>query len=284
MSHAPTMMSARPLAASVRMTAATVLALLLVGLLSPAGALPPGGASSDTAGTSGSVSPSKLRAGDVIRFSVSGFPAGQTINVKIDDGEFCSDKSVHGACVVHQQRIDASGRVSGSFALPADIGEGEHWLRFLASEELLDAEGRYVGVKPYSMRGDATFTVAAAGVARDEKSPSSADSPDASVRPGDRTDAADRSAVGLSTDAGADAGDIATLRVPAPPASAGGVTAGDSEQMEVDASSAQTDLDPVVRNAGEPFPYVGAGALLVAVVGAALLALRGRTARTRSRA
>lgn len=283
MSHALTMMSARPLAAPVRMMAATVLALLLVGLLSPAGALPPGGASSDTAGTSGSVSPSKLRAGDVIRFSVSGFPAGQTINVKIDDGEFCSDKSVHGACVVHQQRIDASGRVSGSFALPADIGEGEHWLRFLASEELLDAEGRYVGVKPYSMRGDANFTVAAAGVARDEKSPSSADSPDASVRPGDRT-AADRSAVGLSADAGADAGDIATLRVPAPPASAGGVTAGVSEEMEVNASSARTDLDPVVRNAGEPFPYVGAGVLLVAVIGAALLALRGRTTRTRSRA
>ena len=92
------------------------LGLLLgcLGLLgpAPATAVPPGGPSPDTKGTSGTASPRTLRAGDVISFSVAGFPGGETVSVKIDDGDFCSAKGVHGACVVHQQKI-AAERVGG---------------------------------------------------------------------------------------------------------------------------------------------------------------------------
>ncbi|PJJ58316.1 hypothetical protein CLV56_2567 [Mumia flava] len=129
---------------------------------SPVSALPPGGASPDTAGTSSSVSPSRLRAGDVIRFTVSGFPAGEIVSIKIDDGEACSQQAVHGACVYHQQKISASGTASGSFVLPGDLPAGEHWLRYLASAEMLDEDGNYLGVKGFSNRGGSTFTVVAA--------------------------------------------------------------------------------------------------------------------------
>ncbi|MQW75271.1 hypothetical protein GHK92_05235 [Nocardioides sp. dk4132] len=149
-----------------RLLAAGLLAALLggAGAVTPSGvavAIPGGGAGADTPGTSASVSPRQVGAGGVLSFRVSGFPGGETLYVKIDDGQSCSAASVHGACVVHQQAIPASGSVSGSFTVPRDLAPGEHWLRFLASEEVTDATGGYAGTKGYTSRGASDFTVVA---------------------------------------------------------------------------------------------------------------------------
>ncbi|WP_244930938.1 hypothetical protein [Nocardioides sp. W7] len=138
------------------LAALPLLALLLAG---PAGAVPTGGSGPDTPGTAASVSPRSLAAGGQLRFTLSGFPAGEVVYVKIDDGDFCDKQGVHGACVVHQQRVGGDGRVSGSFLLPAGLPAGSHWLRFLASEELTDAQGNYLGVKGYTRRGGADFSI-----------------------------------------------------------------------------------------------------------------------------
>jgi len=151
-----------------RLLAAMLLTVLLggAGAVAPGGvavAIPGGGAGSDTPGTSASVSPRRIAPGALLSFRVSGFPGGETLHVKIDDGRSCSATSVHGACVVHQQAIPASGTVTGSFAVPRDLAAGEHWLRFLASEEVTDASGAYAGTKGYTARGASDFTVVAAG-------------------------------------------------------------------------------------------------------------------------
>lgn len=130
------------------------LALLLAG---PAAAVPPGGPGADTPGTSAEVSPTSLSAGDKISFTVHGFPAGETINVKIDDGEVCGEDAVHGACVVHKQQI-SSGSTEGSFRLPKDLKEGPHTLRFLASQEIKGSGG---GVNGFTLRSP-EFTIASA--------------------------------------------------------------------------------------------------------------------------
>ena len=61
-------------------------------------ALPPGGAATvDTPGTSSSVSPGSVEQCGSINFEVNGFPAGETVNVKIDDGSVSGgDASVQG--------------------------------------------------------------------------------------------------------------------------------------------------------------------------------------------
>lgn len=145
--------------------AVLALALLLAGLVLPAGlaapaaALPPDGAGADTPGTSASVSPASLAPGATLSFTLSGFPAGETVYVKIDDGVGYGDTAVQGSGVIHQQAIPSSGTVSGSFTLPAGITAGAHWLRFLASAELYAADGSYLGVEGYTHRGGADFTV-----------------------------------------------------------------------------------------------------------------------------
>jgi hypothetical protein len=140
--------------------AAGVLGVLLL-VPGTAGAIPDSGAGPDTPGTSASVSPRQLTAGAVISFRLSGFPGGETVYVKIDDGRTCSASAVHGACVVHQQAIPSSGTVTGSFALPRDLPKGAHWLRFLASKEVIGADGSYRGIKGYTRRGGADFTIVA---------------------------------------------------------------------------------------------------------------------------
>ncbi|MET0931683.1 MAG: hypothetical protein ABWX74_19335 [Aeromicrobium sp.] len=139
--------------------AATV--AILVCSAVPASALPPGGAGSDTPGTSASVSPKSLAAGAVIRFTISGFPAGETVYIKIDDGSSCSVDAAQGACVYHSQKLNSRGSASGSFTLPADLAPGPHWLRFLASKEILDSEGAFQGTEGYTRRGGADFAVVA---------------------------------------------------------------------------------------------------------------------------
>lgn len=140
--------------------------LALVGLLAlgalapatPASALPPSGAGSDTPGTSSSVSPGTLEPCQTIGFTVSGFPAGETLSVKIDDGVGYGDTSVQGSGVIHIQAIPASGTVSGSFALPCDISPGPHWLRYLASAPAPNDPSGTIG---YTNRGGSDFTVVA---------------------------------------------------------------------------------------------------------------------------
>ena len=130
------------------------LALLLA---APASAVPPGGPGADTPGTSAEVSPSSLSPGDKISFTLRGFPTGETVNIKIDDGEVCGEAAIHGACVVYKKKI-GSGSTVGSFRLPKDLEEGAHTLRFLASEEI---EGSGGGINGFTLRSP-EFTIVAA--------------------------------------------------------------------------------------------------------------------------
>ena len=104
-------------AALLALLTATAVALVVSGT---ARALPPGGAGSDTPGTSSTVS-SEVGIGERIQFTVWGFPAREIISVKIDDGITCGASAPQGACVVHSQKIPGSGPVSGSFVVGADV-------------------------------------------------------------------------------------------------------------------------------------------------------------------
>ena len=101
----------------------------------PASALPPGGAATvNTPGTSSSVSPDSVEQCGSVSYEVSGFPAGETVNVKIDDGNVSGgDKSVQGQGVVDEQAIGDDGRASGSVEISCDFPTGMHTLRFLAT-------------------------------------------------------------------------------------------------------------------------------------------------------
>ena len=138
--------------ASGAMASAAALALVLPS----AAALPPGGAEGSTEGTSSTVTGS-VEAGGTLSFSLSGFPAGETVSIKIDDGALDgSDNSVSGTGVVHQQKIGANGSVSGSFVLPSYVKPGTHWLRFLASQDIPESQGG--GTKGFTNRSP-QFTV-----------------------------------------------------------------------------------------------------------------------------
>ena len=132
-------------------------ASLALGLgMGTASALPPGGAKASTPGTSSTVSSSVSEHG-VISFTLSGFPANTQVSVKVDDGNLCPSD----ACVVHQQMSDGNGNVSGSFVLP-DVGAGTHTLRFLATGEKHDKDGKYLGTEAYTNRSP-EFTVTSEG-------------------------------------------------------------------------------------------------------------------------
>ena len=149
-------------------------ATLALGLgVGTASALPPGGAKASTDNTSSTVSPSVSEHG-VISFSVSGFPANTVVSVKVDDGSLCPSDAAQGACVVHQQMTDGNGNVSGSFILP-DVGPGTHTLRFLATGEKHDKDGKYLGTEAYSNRSP-EFTVVGEGGSDNSSSNSSGSS------------------------------------------------------------------------------------------------------------
>ena len=149
-------------------------ATLALGLgVGTASALPPGGAKASTPGTSSTVSSSVNEHG-VISFSVSGFPANTVVSVKVDDGDLCPSDAAQGACVVHQQKSDGNGNVSGSFVLP-DVGPGTHTLRFLATGEKRDKDGKYLGTEAYTNRSP-EFTVVGEGGSDNSSSNSSGSS------------------------------------------------------------------------------------------------------------
>lgn len=145
------------------LAAVFAVAALVLGPASVAGAIPPDGPSPNTPGTSSSTSPGRVQPGDRVNFTVRGFPAGETLYIKINDGDasVCSNSAVHGACVVHQQRIPSGGTVSGSLVFPSDLPAGTYWLRFLASEDIVQG-GNVVGTRGFTLRGQ-DFTVGSAG-------------------------------------------------------------------------------------------------------------------------
>ena len=114
-------------------------------------ALPPGGANTVNApGTSSTVSPGNLKAGDTLNFTLTGFPANEQVYVKVDNGNACPSDSAQGACVVHQQKSDSNGQVRGSFVLSKQLAEGPHTLRFLSTEIVKDKDGQQIGTKGFS--------------------------------------------------------------------------------------------------------------------------------------
>ena len=166
-------------------------ATLALGLgVGTASALPPGGAKASTPGTSSTVSSSVSEHG-VISFSVSGFPANTVVSVKVDDGNLCPSDAAQGACVVHQQKTDGNGNVSGSFVLP-DVGAGTHTLRFLATGEKRDKDGKYLGTEAYSNRSP-EFTVVGEG-GSDNSSSNSSGSPRTAALPARRATVVPRTA------------------------------------------------------------------------------------------
>ena len=150
-----------------RVTAAAVLTIGVVLAPLSAMALPPDGPSPNTPGTYAEVWPTTVSAGDVLNFRVSGFPAGEIIHLKYDDGNenVCGSSAVHGACVIHTQVIPTSGVTVGSVVIPSDLPAGDHWLRFLASTPAPGGDG----ILGFTLRGNGSgygnsnFTVVAGG-------------------------------------------------------------------------------------------------------------------------
>ncbi len=240
------------------LVALCVVATLFIG--TSAGAIPDEGAGPDTAGTSASISPSTVRAGDTISFTVTGFPAGETVYIKIDDGLSCSESAVHGACVYHQQAIPAGGTVSGTFVLPDDLAVGAHWLRFLASQEKTDAEGNYLGVLGFTLRGGSDFTVLASEPGA--TTGSAADSgTSAAAGAGEDEAVADAGGGGAAADGnGIPAGQIATA-VPVATDSAAESSSPPSEgsPLETVPSTEAATPQPSAASIDGPVSPVGAG-------------------------
>lgn len=115
-------------------------------------AIPPGGGSANTAGTTSTVSPSSVAQGGSLTWKVGGYPAGETVYAKIDDGEYRGTGITQGSDIVNSATIAADGSASGSFTIPSDLAAGAHTLRFLATSA--DSKG-------YTHRSQ-EFTVTAA--------------------------------------------------------------------------------------------------------------------------
>lgn len=156
----------RPTTSGRRIGRALAAALLAFGLAmgAPSGAqaIPPDGAGPDTPGTRSRVWPKKVKAGDRLNFEVSGYPANETVYIKIDDGLMCSNTS-HGACVYHTQKLNRKGYAKGSIVVPS-LAPGKHWLRMLATGDVVDSKtGEKIGYEGYTRRGGNDFTVLAGG-------------------------------------------------------------------------------------------------------------------------
>ncbi|MFT4265120.1 MAG: hypothetical protein QM572_17185 [Nocardioides sp.] len=268
-----------------------LLALSVLGA-APARAVPDGGAGANTPGTNASVSPRTTTAGSTIHFTVSGYPAGEVVYIKIDDGNFCAAKGVHGACVVHQQRLSSKGTASGSFVLPGDLEPGAHWLRFLASKEMTDAFGNYLGTKGWTTRKGADFTIVAGGSSSGSSTTSTTDATTgATSTTGDTALAAGRTLVvpapspsGASPQSSGASDDASG----ASPQTTGGSGMDPSEKASIEAAveaalAAPTQSEASPQSAGGEapvgVPWVGSGGLLVMLLASAALVLRARQRR-----
>ena len=280
-------------------------ASLALGLgMGTASALPPGGAKASTPGTSSTVSSSVTEHG-VISFTLSGFPANTQVSVKVDDGDLCPSDAAQGACVVHQQMSDGNGNVSGSFVLP-DVGTGTHTLRFLATGEKRDKDGKYLGTEAYTNRSS-EFTVTSEGVSDSSNSSKSSSrrtgSEDSSSSQGDEsngevetvyTDAEgnviskeeyDRlnAEAGSSESASASAEPKETVKVTASASASSSAPArGSASVPSASASASSSSVNNAEKTVqtvtyGAAFPWVGVIVLgLSLVAAAAVLVIRKR--------
>ncbi|MFF7604112.1 hypothetical protein [Streptomyces parvulus] len=82
-----------------------------------------------------------VKPGGDMAFSVSGFPAGQRLSVKLDD-----------ATLLGQFTLDEDGSFSGSVSLPAETSGAGHWLRFLAPQTSVKS-GTFAVVAPAASLG-----------------------------------------------------------------------------------------------------------------------------------
>ncbi|MEZ7666941.1 MULTISPECIES: plasmid partitioning protein [unclassified Rothia (in: high G+C Gram-positive bacteria)] len=269
-------------------------ATLALGLgVGTASALPPGGAKASTDNTSSTVSPSVSEHG-VISFSVSGFPANAVVSVKVDDGNLCPSNAAQGACVVHQQKTDGNGNVSGSFVLP-DVGPGTHTLRFLASREKRDKDGKYLGTEAYSNRSP-EFTVVGENGSESSNSSSRRSGSDDSAN--SQSDESNAEAETVYTDADGNTitkEEYDRLNVEADSSAAPAASASANAQKKATASASASSSAVARGNASNPsasasgaantastvqtvtygaaFPWIGVVVLGVSVVGAAALLL-----------
>ena len=269
-------------------------ATLALGLgVGTASALPPGGAKASTDNTSSTVSPSVSEHG-VISFSVSGFPANAVVSVKVDDGNLCPSNAAQGACVVHQQKTDGNGNVSGSFVLP-DVGPGTHTLRFLASREKRDKDGKYLGTEAYSNRSP-EFTVVGENGSESSNSSSRRSGSDDSAN--SQSDESNAEAETVYTDADGNTitkEEYDRLNVEADSSAAPAASASANAQKKATASASASSSAVARGNASNPsasasgaantastvqtvtygaaFPWVGVVVLGVSVVAAAALLL-----------
>ncbi len=275
-------------------------ATLALGLgVGTASALPPGGAKASTPGTSSTVSSSVNEHG-VISFTLSGFPANTVVSVKVDDGDLCPSDAAQGACVVHQQKTDGNGNVSGSFILP-DVGAGTHTLRFLATGEKRDKDGNYLGTEAYTNRSP-EFTVVGEGGSESSNSSSRRSGSDDSAN--SQSDESNAEAETVYTDAdgntitkeeydrlNAEANSSGTSGSSAAPtasasadaqkkatasasASSSAVARGTASNPSASASGAANTASTVQTvTYGAAFPWVGVVVLGVSVVAAAALLL-----------
>ncbi len=112
---------------------AVVVALLLGGAASAmpqgAGAVPPGGAETQSNGAKVSIAASSVKAGGRIKVSGSGWKSkgsrvsrGAQVTIKLDDG------IIVGVLPIKSKRF------SGYVTIPKQVKKGSHWLRFLAAK------------------------------------------------------------------------------------------------------------------------------------------------------
>ena len=113
-----------------------VCALLLASLAAVISTVPTANADTpadpSTTGTASTISPSTVAVGGTIMYTVSGFPAGVTVQVLIDDGALVASRPSEPE-VVTSITIEQDGTASGSFELPEYVEQGNHWLRFRGS-------------------------------------------------------------------------------------------------------------------------------------------------------
>lgn len=225
---------------------------------------------------------------------MSGFPANAVVSVKVDDGNLCPSNAAQGACVVHQQKTDGNGNVSGSFVLP-DVGPGTHTLRFLASREKRDKDGKYLGTEAYSNRSP-EFTVVGENGSESSNSSSRRSGSDDSAN--SQSDESNAEAETVYTDADGNTitkEEYDRLNVEADSSAAPAASASANAQKKATASASASSSAVARGNASNPsasasgaantastvqtvtygaaFPWIGVVVLGVSVVGAAALLL-----------
>lgn len=229
-------------------------------------AIPPDGPSPNTPGTWSTVSPTSLEPGGLLRFSVGGFPPGETLYIKIDDGTACSQSATHGACVYHTQAIPSSGVVNGSFYIPGDIGAGTHWLRFLASAPAPGGGGGTIG---FTLRSpDFTITSGTgSGGSTGGSSGSTGGSSGGGSGAGSGGTASGGSASGGSSGSGSTAGGSTGGGGAATESGEAAAAPGETVRVEAGEVSPEPDFTPVIpAETGEGLESLPAGDVVAEVI------------------